>query len=100
MKKTKTVIYLSIALMIITGCNDQTENQSQDNKPKDTTKSKEPNSENPTIEKETYSFQKTLQFKGISFDIKTKGNGSLRLLVIQPKGFEETNKSFELEIDA
>ena len=106
MKRSKTIIYLTIALMIITGCNDQTETQSQstethsqDNKPKDTTKSKEPTIESPAVEKETYSFQKTLQFKGISFDVNTKGSGSLRQLVIQPKGFEETNKSFELEIE-
>ena len=92
--------------MAMTGCNDQTETQSQnteshsqDNKPKDTTKSKEPTIEKPAIEKETYSFQKTLQFKGISFDVNTKGSGSLRQLVIQPKGFEKTNKSVELEID-
>ena len=106
MKRSKTIIYLSIALMSITGCNDQTETQSQntethsqDNKPKDTTKKKEPTIEKPAVEKETYSFQKTLQFKAISFDVNTKGSGSLRQLVIQPKGFEETNKSFEIEIE-
>ena len=106
MKISKTSIYLTIALMAMTGCNDQTETQSQnteshsqDNKPKDTTKSNESTIEKPAVEKETYSFQKTLQFKGISFDVNTKGNGSLRQLVIQPKGFEETNKSVELEID-
>ena len=92
--------------MAMTGCNDQTETESQntethsqDNKPKDTIRSKEPTIEKPAVEKETYSFQKTLQFKGISFDVNTKGSGSLRQLVIQPKGFEETNKSVELEID-
>ena len=94
MKSSKTIIYLTITVMTIIGCNDQTENQSQDNKPVDTIKVQEPN-----IEKETYSFQKLLQFKDISFDIKTKGSGSLRQLIIQPKGFEETNKNFELEID-
>ena len=106
MKRSKTIIYLTVALMSIIGCNDQTETQSQstethsqDNKPKDTTKSKEPTIEKPAVEKETYSFQKTLQFKGISFDVNTKGSGSLRQLVIQPKGFEETNKNFELEIE-
>jgi hypothetical protein len=99
MKRSKTIVYLIIALMAMIGCNDQTETQSQDNKPKDTTKSQEPAIEKPSIEKETYSFQESLQFKGISFDITTKGSGSLRQLVILPKGFEETNKSFELEID-
>jgi len=94
MKSSKTIIYLTITVMTIIGCNDQTENQSQDNKPVDTIKVQE-----PKIEKETYSFQKSLQFKDISFDIKTKGSGSLRQLIIQPKGFEETNKNFELEID-
>ena len=94
MKSSKTIIYLTITVMAIIGCNDQTENQSQDNKPVDTIKVQE-----PTIENETYSFQKSLQFKDISFDIKTKGSGSLRQLVIQPKGFEETNKNVELEID-
>ena len=94
MNSSKTIFYLTITLMVMFGCNEQTETQSQDNKPKDTTKSQE-----PAIEKETYSFQKTLQFKGLSIDINTKGSGSLRQLVIQPKGFEETNKSFELEID-
>ena len=106
MKISKTSIYLTIALMAMTGCNDQTETQSQnteshsqDSKPKDTTKSKEPSIEKPAVEKETYSFQKTLQFKGISFDVNTKGSGSLRQLVIQTKGFEGTNKSIELEIE-
>ncbi len=99
MKRSKVIVYLIIALMAMIGCNDQTETQTQDNKPKDTTKSQEPAIEKPTVEKETYSFQKTLQFKGISFDVNTKGSGSLRQLVIQPKGFEETNKSVELEID-
>ena len=94
MKSSKPIIYLTIAIMVSTGCNDQTENQSQDNSPKDTTKNQE-----PAFEKETFSFQKSLQFKNISFDINTKGSGSLRQLAIQPKGFEETNKSFELEID-
>ena len=106
MKRSKTIVYLTIALITMIGCKDQTETQSQntethslDNKPKDTTKSKESTIEKPAIEKETYSFQKTLQFKGISFDIYTKGSGSLRQLNIQPKGFEETNKSIELEIE-
>src|SRR5436190_11348586 len=106
MKISNTSIYLTIAIMAMTGCNDQTETQSQntethseDNKPKDTTKSKEPTIEKPVIEKERYSFQKTLQFKNISFDVTTKGSGSLRQLVIQPKGFEETNKSLELQIE-
>jgi len=94
MKRSKTVFYLSIALTVIIGCNDQTEIQSQDDKPKDTTKTQE-----PTVEKETFSFQKSLQFKSMSFDITTKGSGSLRQLNIQPKGFEETNKNFELEIE-
>jgi len=102
MKRSKTIIYLTIALLVIAGCNDQTETQSQNtetNSHEDTTKSKEPAIEKSTTEKETYSFQKSLQFKGISFDINTKGSGSLRQLNIQPKGFEETNKSFELEIE-
>jgi PBP1b-binding outer membrane lipoprotein LpoB len=70
MKISKTIIYLTIAIMAMTGCNDQTETQSQntetstqDNKPKDTIKSQEPTIEKPAVEKETYSFQKTLQFK-------------------------------------
>ena len=106
MKRSKTIIYLTIVLIAMIRCNDQTETQSQntethsqDNKSKDTIKSKEPAIEKPTIEKETYSFQKTLQFKAISFDVNTKGSGSLRQLVIQPKGFEQTNKSFEFEIE-
>ena len=94
MKNSKTIIYLTITVMTIIGCNDQKENQSQDNKPGDTIKVQEPD-----IEKETYSFQKSLKFKDISFDIKTKGSGSLRQLIIQPKGFEKTNKNFELDID-
>ena len=94
MKRSKTIFYLSIALTVIIGCNDQTEIQSQDEKPKETTKPQE-----PAVEKETFSFQKSLQFKSMSFDITTKGNGSLRQLNIQPKGFEETNKNFELEIE-
>ena len=94
MKRSKTIFYLSIALTVIIGCNDQTEIQSQDDKPKETTKPQE-----PAVEKETFSFQKSLQFKSMSFDITTKGSGSLRQLNIQPKGFGETNKNFELEIE-
>ncbi|TMI97089.1 MAG: hypothetical protein E6H08_02995 [Bacteroidetes bacterium] len=99
MKRSKTIIYLTIGLMIITSCNDQTETQSQDNKLEDTTKSHETVIEKSPVEKETYSFQKTLEFKNISFEINTKGNGSLRQLFIQSKGFEETNKRLELQID-
>jgi hypothetical protein len=85
--------------MIVTSCNEQTETQSQDNKLEDTTKSHETTIEKSTVEKETYSFQKILEFKNISFEINTKGNGSLRQLFIQSKGFEETNKRLELQID-
>ena len=44
-------------------------------------------------------FQKTLTLQNISFDIKTRGEGSISQLTIQPKGLEIDNRKIAMEVD-
>lgn len=94
MKISNTIIYSTIAAMVTLSCENQPKEQAQETKQKTDTIIQQ-----PVIEKETSSFQKSLQFKSISFDVTTKGNGSLRQLLIQPKGLEINNDSVSLEVD-
>ena len=52
-----------------------------------------------TSKEEKYSFQKTLSLLGLSFDIKTTGEGSLRQLTIIPQGLSGVNEVVNKEID-
>jgi hypothetical protein len=52
-----------------------------------------------TSKDEKYSFQKTLSLLGLSFDIKTTGEGSLRQLTIIPQGLSGVNEVVNKEID-
>jgi hypothetical protein len=120
MKILKVIIYSTIAIMVTAGCNNQTETNNTNNDTAsqevnvgDTasqrvhvadTASKTPHvadtvSRQPAPGKETYSFQKSLQFKNISFDVYTKGDGSLRQLSVKPHGLDEADQNIELEIE-
>lgn len=94
MKITNTIILSTIAAMVTISCENQPKEQAQDTEQKTDTIIQQ-----PVTEKEAYSFQKSLQFKNISFDVTTKGNGSLRRLLIQPKGLEISNDSVVVEVD-
>ncbi|PHS42253.1 MAG: hypothetical protein COB07_00500 [Sulfurovum sp.] len=48
---------------------------------------------------EKYTFQKTLSLQGITFDIVTTGEGSLRQLYIKPHGLTIVNETVSKEID-
>jgi hypothetical protein len=94
MKIKHTIIYSTIAAMVALSCENQPKEQTQETEQKtDTT------IQQPVTEKENYSFQKSLQFKNISFDVTTKGEGSLRQLRIQPKGLEISDDSVGVELD-
>ena len=80
--------------MVISGCTDQSTNHQQENSSK-----KDSISGEVRVEKQTGSFQKSLQFEDISFDIRTEGNGSLRKLYIHSGGLEAKDQDIELEID-
>jgi hypothetical protein len=124
MKILNTIIYSTIVLMIATGCNNQTKNQTEETGTNYDTagnnvKTGETATGRPVIadtgsvtshtadtvskqtatEKETYSFQKSLQFKNISFNVYTKENGSLGNLSIKPNGLSETNQNVDLDIN-
>lgn len=94
MKITKTIIFSTIAAMAAMACKNQPKEQVQEVEQKT-----EITIQQPATEKNDFSFQKTLQLKNISFDVTTKGNGSLRQLLIQPKGLEINNDSISREID-
>lgn len=94
MKITKTIISSTIVTMVLLACENQPKEQVQETEQKtDTT------IQQPVIDKASYSFQKSLQFKVISFQVTTKGEGSLRQLHIQPSGLEIANDSVNIEID-
>ena len=124
MKILKTTIYATIAIMVTAGCNNQTIDQTEENNPNNDTVSQEVNvgdtvgqqgnvadttTQRPTLEdttsqqpatpKETYSFQKSLKLKGISFNVNTKGKGSLRQLSVKSNGLDEKDQNVELQID-
>jgi hypothetical protein len=121
MKFFNAIIYSSIALLVNTGCNNQTKNQTETNTTNDTagqevnagdTASQRPSitdtaSVSPQITDtinhqpatETYSFQKLLQFKNISFDVHTKGEGSLKQLSIKTSGLDVKDRDVQLKID-
>ena len=119
MKIFNTILYSTIAIMVSTGCDNET-SQTETNTNNDTvsqevnsgdTASQRPPiadtaSETPQVADtvtrqspaETYSFQKLLQFKDISFDVHTKGEGSLRQLSVKSTGLDQ-NENAELDID-
>jgi hypothetical protein len=114
MKILKTIIYSTIAIMVTAGCNNQTKDQTEEINANNDTVSQEVNvgdttsqtshaadtpSGQPVTAKETYSFQKSLRFKDISFDVHTKGDGSLRQLSVKPNGLDKKEQNIQLEID-
>ena len=54
---------------------------------------------NPVQNTGTTSFEKTLNLQGITFSVKTQGEGSIRQLIVQPEGLKGGNDPYELEID-
>jgi len=114
MKTSNTFICLTIAIIVITGCNNQTTEQTEETNTNTDTTSQEINTEDTAgqrpaaadtsskeanVGEEANSFQKSLQFKDITFNVSTKGEGSLRQLFIKPNGLSEKEQNVELEID-
>ncbi|MGB5383443.1 MAG: PliI family lysozyme inhibitor of I-type lysozyme [Lutimonas sp.] len=52
-----------------------------------------------TMAQQSPSFERSLSLQGISFDIKTMGEGSIRQLTIQPTGLQMDNALVQQEID-
>src|SRR6476469_2053835 len=111
MKTSNTFICLTIAIMVVTGCNNQTTEQTEETNTNTDTTSQEINTENTAgqrpadadtsskegnVGEEANSFQKSLQFKDITFNVTTKGEGSLRQLFIKPNGLSEKEQNVEL----
>lgn len=95
MEKLQTFIIAAFVAFIITACKNGQENS-------DTEKSEVEeisNGETSVQEEPKTVFQKTLSLQGISFDIKTTGEGSISQLSIQPEGLEIDNQKIILEIE-
>jgi hypothetical protein len=114
MKTSNTFICLTIVIIVITGCNNQTTERTEETNTNTDTTSQEINTEDTAgqrpaaadtsskeanVGEEANSFQKSLQFKDITFNVSTKGEGSLRQLFIKPNGLSEKEQNVELEID-
>ncbi len=114
MKTSNTFICLTTAMIFIAGCNNQTTEQTKETKTNTDTISQEITTEDTAgqrpavadtsgkeanVGEEANSFQKSLQFKDITFNVSTKGEGSLRQLFIEPNGLSEKKQNVELEIN-
>jgi len=91
----RTIILIVLGALTIIGCK---------NEPGKSKTEQSASEETPTVEKYTQGaqqtvFYKTLTLQNISFDIKTRGEGSIRQLSIQPKGLETDNQKIVLDID-
>jgi Periplasmic lysozyme inhibitor of I-type lysozyme len=93
MKIPTATILIPIALMLICGCQNQTKNEHHDNDSGTKSVSKETKKDD-----NSNSFEKTLRFEGISFQITTGGTGSLKQLSIQSKGLDN-DLGYQHEID-
>ena len=82
-----------LGVLIFMGCNPKTKKNTTEQNPIEHNSTKE-----NTIQEKT-SFQKTLTLQHISFEIKTNGEGSIRQLIIQPKGLEIDNQPISIELD-
>ena len=84
MKTRKNLILLTLGMLAITGCKNQTEKTSTDA---------------AGAQNDSLSFHKTVSLKNISFDISTSGEGSIRQLYIQPAGLSIDNRKLTHQID-
>ena len=95
MKQFKIIlISILVALSIIACKNEQGKSNTVRSGIKETS-----NAENSIHEEQKTIFHKTLTLQNISFDIKTRGEGSISQLSIQPKGLEIDNQKNVIEID-
>ena len=94
MKLIKTSIFSVLAVIVLSGCTNQSTNQ-----PKDKGSKSDASNVKVNADKQNVSFQKLLPFENISFDIRTEGDGSIKKLFIHPSGLKEKNQDIEMEID-
>lgn len=91
MKTIQTIVFTSLILLSIIACKSETE--------KLTTEVELEETEETVIEEEVISFNETLTFGKVSFDVKTIGEGSLRQLYVKPNGLEIDNQTLVNEIN-
>lgn len=92
-----TKIRIPLALLIITlflACKNRENNL--DSRSDTASPQQTPDSD---VQGEKSSFQKTLSLHGISFEVSTMGDGSVRQLTIQPTGLKSGDTPYRAEID-
>jgi hypothetical protein len=95
MKQLKIILISILVALTIIACKNEQEKSNTVKSGIEETSNVEPS--NPEEQKTI--FHKTLTLQNISFDIKTRGEGSISQLSIQPKGLEIDNQKNVLEID-
>lgn len=93
MKLFKILTITLLSTITIIGCKPKTEKPTTKQNTIEHSVSEENSGEEKT------SFYKTLTLQHISFEIKSTGEGSIRELIIQPKGLEIDNNLIKIELD-
>ena len=101
MKTVKNLLLLSLVFLGLVACKQKTETSQADNSVSgEAQEQSEAGAElaQETDTQEATSFEKTLSLQGITFHIKTTGEGSIRNLTIEPEGLSMGSK-VEMETD-
>ena len=94
MKKYSNLPLAFLFLISLIACKDQ--EKKPDAKPAEAGIEEAPA---PQQEMESFSFERTLNLQGITFLVQTRGEGSIRQLLVQTEGLEGGDTPYELEID-
>ena len=95
MKQLKTILLTLVGVLTIIACKNKQEKRNTEQIEIEEISS----IEHPIQEEQKTIFQKTLTLQGITFDIKTIGEGSISVLTIQPKELEIDNQKIALDLD-
>ena len=95
MRKLKNISLILIGLIILYGCQGQSEKKTSEEAPEATVAAEV----ETTIEKEVISFQKVLTLQNVTFEVTSIGEDSICQLFINTKGLSETNQDIQMEID-
>lgn len=100
MKTIKNLSILILLTLILWSCKQRSETGSAESVSANEEQGQfEASATEETMAQQSPSFEKSLSLQGISFNIKTIGEGSIRQLTIQPAGLQLDNALLRQEID-
>ena len=95
MKKLKAVLLFLLVILTLIRC----KNESKDSKKEHNIIEEISTKDNSEVKEYSINFNRTLTLQNITFNIKTRGNGSISQLDIEPIGLEIDNQNISLEVD-